>query len=43
MRSIERYTGNPLRVAVIPGLEPNGSPVRAFCRAGKWAFWPAFR
>ncbi|MCG6874728.1 MAG: DEAD/DEAH box helicase [Betaproteobacteria bacterium] len=26
MRSIERYTGNALRVAVIPGLEPTARP-----------------
>jgi superfamily II DNA/RNA helicase len=29
MRSIERYTGNALRVAVIPGLEPVARPERS--------------
>jgi superfamily II DNA/RNA helicase len=28
MRSIERYTGKALRVAVIPGLEPAARPER---------------
>jgi superfamily II DNA/RNA helicase len=28
MRSIERYTGSALRIAVIPGLEPSARPAR---------------
>ncbi|MFP5405820.1 MAG: helicase-related protein, partial [Gammaproteobacteria bacterium] len=34
VRAIERYTGQPLRVDVIPGLEPRARPARAPGRPG---------